>query len=183
MKTKITENTAEFIDEIRSGTAPIIVLFTENPADLSDSDSEILKNSSALTVIAGGNLSAVSNAVLAKFDLRITEKPAPVTNADDEVNAVCAVLCGENSAYRYSQGEDISGDFFTVLSGEDDFRLKTEQYLESLAKDKDEFQLYALAKCFRTARNDSPEAVFEQESLQFYRLMQRKSKEAQDGIQ
>lgn len=192
MKMKINGNIAQysdidgasdFIGELRSVKAPVVVLFADNLSELSDSESEILKNCPALTVIAGENLSAISNNILSKFDLRITETPIPITNTDGADNPECAALCGENSAYKYSRGDDIGNDFFTILSDSGDFCEKTVQYLDSLAKEKDEFQLYALAACFRAARSASTEDVFEQESLQFYRLMQRKSKEAQNGLQ
>lgn len=173
---------SEFISDIRVAKAPIVVLFTNFLTELSAADIEILKNCAVLTVIAGENLSAIPNDILAKFDLRITETRTPITNADSMDNFACAAICGENSAYKYSQGGDISNDFFTILSGEKDFREKAMQYLESLAKDKDDFQLYSLATCFRAARSGSMETVFEQESMQFYRLMQRKSKEASNGI-
>ncbi len=174
---------SDFIDELRSVKAPVIVLFADNISELSDSENEILKNCPALTVIAGENLSAISNNILAKFDLRITETPISITNTYAVDNSECTALYGENSAYKYSRGDDISNDFFTILSDSGDFREKTMQYLESIAKEKDEFQMYSLAACFRTVRSGSDEAVFEQESLQFYRLMQRKLKEAQSGLQ
>lgn len=173
---------SEFVSDIRVAKAPIVVLFTNSLTELSAADIEILKNCAALTVIAGDNLSAIPNDILAKFDLRITETPTPITNAEGIDNFTCAAVCGENSAYQYSRGGDISNDFFTILSGEGDFHAKTMQYLESLSKDKDDFQLYSLAACFRAARSGSTEAVFAQESMQFYRLMQRKSKEASNGI-
>ncbi len=174
---------SEFISDLRAAKAPIVVLFTNSFAKLSDFDIKVLKNCAALTVIAGKNLSAIPNYILAKFDLRITETPTPITNAEGIDNSACAAICGENSAYKYSQGGNISDDFFTILSGEVDFHEKTIQYLELLAKDKDDFQLYSLAACFRAARSGSTKAVFEQESMQFYRLMQHKSKEASNGIQ
>lgn len=192
MKIIKTENTvqyseiadiSEFLAEISSPDAPVIVLCAENLADLSETDMKILKNCSALTVIAGENLSAVPQKTLAGFDLRITKQPSPIVRNDVENNSEYAGSCGENAAYRCSAGGDISNFFFTVLCGDEPFHEQFKAYLDSLITDKDEFQLYALAACFRAARNGSADDVFEQESVQFYRLMQRKSKEASNDIQ
>lgn len=166
-------NISDISDELEFPEAPVIVIFSENIMKLSDKERAYLKNCSALTVIAGENLSDISESVLSEFDLRITEQYSNILKNDTS----CKKLCGENAAYQYSQSKDISEFFFTFLKGEQPFYEKVMQYLSYLIKDKSKFQLYSLAQCFRAARSSTSE-VLKQESLQFYRLMQYKSKEA-----
>lgn len=167
---------APFSEMLTAPPAPIVVLLTEQMESAPEQLFSELERCPALTVIAGADLSRIPATVLAAFDVRLATclYPAEQMTLDFETDAA---KCGKRAAARRARGEKTTEGFLTQLEETSPFSECVTQYLTTLTKDKSREQLMALAACFRAARKGDQEAIFAQESLQFYRLMQRKAEE------
>lgn len=160
----------EFAD-ITTETAVLVFM----PEKSFCADAEFMKNMQYITILASESLQDYSPEVLMMFDIRLAKEPYFMRNSAEYLD-IYRKVCGNHSAYRYAntpETDNFQTDLVRQLSG--DFAEAVDEYLTNILKDKNDFQIKAIASCLITARKGSAKAVLDEESKQFYRLIRKKT--------
>lgn len=160
----------EFAD-IDTETA-VLVFMPEKPFC---ADADFMKNMPYITILAVESLQGYSPEMLMMFDIRLAKEPYFMRNSAEYLDTY-RKICGNYSAYRYEntpETDNFQTDLVHQISG--DFAESVNEYLTNILKDKSNYQIKAIASCLITARKGNTNAVLDEESRQFYRLIRKKS--------
>ncbi len=187
---KIKEN----IDQLQS--AVVVFSFTEEPKSdekSRDTFAHFVFGLSAVTVAESNNFSGFSFEFLTLFDKLISAEKCTINNISasqsygTDFMKRYRIVYGRKAAYDLKKYiSDCSGQSFTlscitVPEYEGSIQEKTDMYLNSLFKEKTEFQINSIAACFIKARKEGTAAALNEESIRFYSLVKRISEEHTDG--
>lgn len=183
------------LDEL-THLASVFVFIPDSQCETGETEAEKLKIASffneipVIMVLASENMQAYSPDFIMLFDVRLGCHEYMIdknTEPDERFMERYEILCGTMETYRYkcflssSDNEKYASGLVRLLPDDIPFTEALDQYLEKVLGGKTDFQTAAIASCLAAARNGNGNAVLEEESCQFYRLMRKKSEEITDG--
>ncbi|MDE7364009.1 MAG: hypothetical protein K2N27_03840 [Ruminococcus sp.] len=164
------DSAVEFAD-INAETAVLVFM----PEKSFCADADFMRNIPYITVLASESLQDYSPEILMMFDVRLAKEPYFMRNSAEYLDTY-RKICGKNSAYCYEstpETDNFQTDLIHQLSG--NFTDAVDEYLTNILKVKSDYQIKAIASCLITARKGSADAVLDEESKQFYRLIRKKA--------
>lgn len=171
-------NSIKELMSVDSSGIAAFVITTENEFQIDDADREYLSSCCYITMLYSNNLSSFSADFIMAFDIRLSENDYYITSENFKklnINRY-RLLCGETDTYQLisSLSSKKSADYKTRLIKHAGSIEDVKSYCQSLFKEKTSSEINCLLKCLTAARTGNLEAVFGQESVNFYEMVKQK---------